>query len=163
MDATWHAVVTRRGRVFHDATWTSGEGKLVVYRHVGKRLRERRVSLGMSQEQLARTLGVSFQQVQRCESGANRVTAARLLDLSKVLDVPIAFFFDGLPGAVVVSQDDHLDDDIDDVEGRRHAETLELIRAYWHIESSAVRKRMFALIRSMATETGSTSRLRRRG
>ena len=62
--------------------------------HVGKRLRLRRTLLGMSQEQLGAELNITFQQVQKYERGANRIGASRLFDLSRVLDVPVSFFFD---------------------------------------------------------------------
>ena len=65
--------------------------------HVGKRVRERRVQLGMSQKNLAEAVGVSFQQIQKNERGTNRIGASRMFELSKVLDVPVSFFFDDLP------------------------------------------------------------------
>ena len=65
--------------------------------HVGKRVRERRVQLGMSQKSLAKSVGVSFQQIQKNERGTNRIGASRMFELSKVLDVPVSFFFDELP------------------------------------------------------------------
>src|SRR3982751_5187523 len=68
--------------------------------HVGARVRLRRTLLGLSQEKLADAIGLTFQQVQKYERGANRVGSSRLYDLSRVLDVPIAYFFDEMPGAV---------------------------------------------------------------
>src|ERR1700719_3453420 len=68
--------------------------------HVGSRIRLRRTLLGMSQERLGDALGLTFQQVQKYERGMNRVGASRLFDLSRVLDVPISFFFDDLPETV---------------------------------------------------------------
>lgn len=65
--------------------------------HVGSRIRLRRTLLGMSQERLGEALGLTFQQVQKYERGVNRVGASRLFDLSRVLDVPISFFFDDMP------------------------------------------------------------------
>src|SRR6201988_1812156 len=65
--------------------------------HVGARIRLRRTLLGMSQERLGEALGLTFQQVQKYERGVNRVGASRLFDLSRVLDVPISFFFDDMP------------------------------------------------------------------
>src|SRR4051795_11251213 len=65
--------------------------------HVGARIRLRRTLLGMSQEKLGEALGLTFQQVQKYERGVNRVGASRLFDLSRVLDVPISFFFDDMP------------------------------------------------------------------
>src|SRR4028119_625057 len=67
--------------------------------HVGSRVRLRRTLLGMSQEKLGEALGLTFQQVQKYERGVNRIGASRLFDLSRVLDVPISFFFDDMPGA----------------------------------------------------------------
>src|SRR5215470_3947278 len=67
--------------------------------HVGSRLRMRRKMLGMSQEQLAEALGITYQQVQKCEKGANRIGASRLQQISHILQVPVAFFFEGAPNA----------------------------------------------------------------
>jgi transcriptional regulator with XRE-family HTH domain len=126
--------------------------------HVGSRIRLRRTLLGMSQERLGESLGLTFQQVQKYERGVNRVGASRLFDLSRVLDVPISFFFDDMPdslatsfggftsrrsGTLSESQDPFADDTL----SRR--ETLELVRAYYRITDPAVRKRVFDLIKSM--------------
>jgi transcriptional regulator with XRE-family HTH domain len=67
-----------------------------VDEHVGKRVRFRRRELDISQEELGRRLGVTFQQMQKYEGGANRITAGRLFQISRVLKVPVAFFFEGL-------------------------------------------------------------------
>jgi len=126
--------------------------------HVGTRIRLRRTLLGMSQERLGEALGLTFQQVQKYERGVNRVGASRLFDLSRVLDVPISFFFDDMPDSLTStyggqasrratgfteSQDSFADDALN----RR--ETLELVRAYYRITDPAVRKRVFDLIKSM--------------
>ncbi len=68
--------------------------------HVGTRIRLRRTLLGLSQEKLGEAIGLTFQQVQKYERGANRVGSSRIYDLSRVLDVPISYFFDEMPGAV---------------------------------------------------------------
>src|SRR5437763_2789579 len=68
-----------------------------IDQHVGSRIRLRRTLMGMSQERLGEALGLTFQQVQKYERGVNRVGASRLFDLSRVLDVPISFFFDDMP------------------------------------------------------------------
>ena len=68
--------------------------------HVGSRVRMRRKMLGMSQEQLAEALGITYQQVQKCEKGANRIGASRLQQISHILQVPVAFFFEGAPNAL---------------------------------------------------------------
>jgi transcriptional regulator with XRE-family HTH domain len=131
--------------------------------HVGSRIRLRRTLLGMSQERLGEALGLTFQQVQKYERGVNRVGASRLFDLSRVLDVPISFFFDDMPdsltssfggqagrrlGAFADTQDAFADDALN----RR--ETLELVRAYYRITDPAVRKRVFELIKSMGPAEG---------
>jgi len=125
--------------------------------HVGSRIRLRRTLLGMSQERLGEALGLTFQQVQKYERGVNRVGASRLFDLSRVLDVPISFFFDDLPESLASTYGGHLsrrtgfaetqDSFTDDALNRR--ETLELVRAYYRITDPAVRKRVFDLIKSM--------------
>src|SRR5271156_39345 len=71
--------------------------------HVGSRVRLRRTLLGMSQERLGEALGLTFQQVQKYERGVNRVGASRLFDLSRVLDVPISFFFDDMPDSLAAN------------------------------------------------------------
>src|SRR5690606_41392984 len=68
--------------------------------HVGKRIRHRRWLLGMTQQQLAEQVGIKFQQIQKYETGANRVSASRLWDIADSLGVPVSFFFEGLPAAV---------------------------------------------------------------
>jgi transcriptional regulator with XRE-family HTH domain len=126
--------------------------------HVGARIRLRRTLLGMSQERLGEALGLTFQQVQKYERGVNRVGASRLFDLSRVLDVPISFFFDDMPdslsnafggpaGRRSSSFSESAEGFGDDTLNRR--ETLELVRAYYRITDPAIRKRVFDLIKSM--------------
>jgi transcriptional regulator with XRE-family HTH domain len=126
--------------------------------HVGARIRLRRTLLGMSQEQLGEALGLTFQQVQKYERGANRVSASRLFDLSRVADVPISFFFDDMPEHLAsafgapplhpqygpVEASDGLND-----QTLNRRETLELARAYYRITDASIRKRVFELIKSM--------------
>ena len=69
-----------------------------IDRHIGSRVRARRVMLGMSQEKLAEALGLTFQQIQKYEKGVNRIGASRLLQMAGILDVSIEFFFEGAPG-----------------------------------------------------------------
>ena len=128
--------------------------------HVGSRIRLRRTLLGMSQERLGESLGLTFQQVQKYERGVNRVGASRLFDLSRVLDVPISFFFDDMPDSLATNfgglparrpgssgVTDTQDPFGDDTLSRR--ETLELVRAYYRITDPSIRKRVFDLIKSM--------------
>ena len=124
--------------------------------HVGSRIRLRRTLLGLSQEKLADAIGLTFQQVQKYERGANRVGSSRLFDLSRVLDVPITYFFDEMPTTVQDKSPSRLmglatpptvEYEPDPMAKR---ETLELVRAYYRISEPAVRKRLFELIKSIA-------------
>jgi transcriptional regulator with XRE-family HTH domain len=130
--------------------------------HVGSRIRLRRTLLGMSQERLGEALGLTFQQVQKYERGANRVGASRLFDLARVLDVPISYFFDDMPEPLAASYGspaarralgfaEAQEGFGDDTMSRR--ETLELVRAYYRISDPAVRKRVFELIKSLTNES----------
>ena len=114
--------------------------------------------MGMSQERLGEALGLTFQQVQKYERGVNRVGASRLFDLSRVLDVPISFFFDDMPDTLAPAAGSHGTSGFserqdgfgghpDDPLAKR--ETLELVRAYYRITDPSVRKRVFDLIKSM--------------
>ena len=125
--------------------------------HVGKRVRLRRTLLGMSQEQLGASLNITFQQVQKYERGANRISASRLWDIGQILDVEISYFFDDMtddtmrssPRRVSRGENIYLDDDnVRDPLARR--ETLELVRTYYSIESSKVRKRISETVKSLA-------------
>src|ERR1700741_2910006 len=101
--------------------------------HVGSRVRMRRNMLGLSQEKLGEAIGLTFQQVQKNERGANRIGASRLLELSRVLDVPVAFFYDetdpvrapAIPTGLEETPQEGFDSD-----PLRRRETLELIDAY---------------------------------
>jgi transcriptional regulator with XRE-family HTH domain len=131
--------------------------------HVGSRVRLRRTLLGMSQERLGDALGLTFQQVQKYERGVNRVGASRLFDISRVLDVPISYFFDDMPEGMSETPvsgprgrmygnfsetQEPFAAGVDDQLNKR--ETLELVRAYYRITDPAVRKRMFDLMKSLA-------------
>ncbi len=116
--------------------------------HVGNRVRIRRTLLGLSQGKLAKTLGLSFQQIQKYERGTNRMGASRLHQIGQALDVPVSFFFDGLTerkpssrpvGAVPVETNEL---------SRR--ETLELVRAYYRIDDPALRRHLRDLVNSLA-------------
>lgn len=109
--------------------------------HVGRKIRERCILQGFSQEKLGEAIGVTFQQVQKLQSGANRVSASRLYDIAKALKVPVSYFFEGL--------DDGQPAPIDDTMTKR--ETLELVRAYHDIPENT-RKRVFDLVKTLAKE-----------
>ncbi|MFN3938592.1 MAG: helix-turn-helix domain-containing protein [Gemmobacter sp.] len=108
--------------------------------HVGKRIRHRRWMLGMTQQQLADRVGIKFQQIQKYETGMNRVSASRLFDIAQVMDVPVSFFFDGLEAA---AQEETATDLLGD------KEALDLIRAYYAIPE-AQRRRLFDLARVLS-------------
>ena len=125
--------------------------------HVGARVRLRRTLLGLSQEKLGEAIGLTFQQVQKYERGANRIGSSRLFDLSRVLDVPVEYFFDDMPNAVAASSP------ANKKRGRAKKppsykldlmatrETLEFVRAYFKIRDSQIRKRLYELTKALGT------------
>lgn len=122
--------------------------------HVGSRVRQKRMFLGMSQEMLGKAVGLTFQQIQKYERGINRIGASRLFTLSKVLDVPISFFFDDMPRALAAAgakargfADASVKFEADPMASR---ETADLVRAYYRIEDPKQRRRVLELLRSMA-------------
>jgi transcriptional regulator with XRE-family HTH domain len=126
--------------------------------HVGNRLRERRILLGLSQTRLGESLGLSFQQIQKYERGIDRISVGRLVHLAHVLEVPITYFFDELASPEDAEGRQIRDTRLaetgaeglsDDPMSKR--ETLELVRAYYQIEQPELRKHIFALIRSIAS------------
>ncbi len=140
---------SRRGR---------GRGIGPIDVHVGARLRQSRTLMGMSQTNLGDVLGVSFQQVQKYENGANRISASRLFDLARVFDVPIEYFFDDIPAAVAASSP---------AQGGGKAkkppsyepdpmatrETLELVRAYYKITDPEIRKQLFEMTKTLGARS----------
>ena len=110
--------------------------------HVGQRVRQRRWMLGMTQVQLAENVGIKFQQIQKYETGANRVSASRMWDIAAALQVPVSFFFEGLEGQAPdtgEAQGDVLTD----------KEALELLRSYYAIPETQ-RRRLFDLARVLS-------------
>ena len=138
------------------------EGPSPVDVHVGARIKLRRALLGLSQEKLGEALGLTFQQVQKYERGANRVSASRLHDIARVLDVPISFFFDdlkragaadGAPGRGFgfAEQQEAFGLSPDVLERK---ETIDLVGAYWRIADPAQRRRVLDLVKGMAPPAG---------
>ena len=115
--------------------------------HLGKRLRRRRRLLGLTQQQLADAVGVRFQQIQKYECGANKISAARLWKLSQALDVPIGYFYDGLAEIAEPAGERH--DGSGEVLARK--ETLDLIKAYYQLEERP-RRRLLDLAKSLNSE-----------
>jgi transcriptional regulator with XRE-family HTH domain len=127
--------------------------------HVGARMRQRRTLLGMSQTKLGDAVGLTFQQVQKYERGSNRVSSSRLFEFAKVLDVPVAYFFDEMPANALSGRPmsgrgrkgfgeagTPFEQDKDPLIKR---ETLELVRAYYKIREARVRKRIFELVKAV--------------
>jgi len=120
--------------------------------HVGSRVRLRRTLLGLSQEALSDQVGLSFPQIQKYERGANRMGASRLYQMSRILDVPITYFFEGMPAGLTTVEGQvekgkkGNGKGIVDPMARR--ETLELVRSYYKISQPGVRKRIFELVKA---------------
>jgi transcriptional regulator with XRE-family HTH domain len=114
--------------------------------HVGKRIRMRRLFLGMNQETLANALGLTFQQVQKYEGGANRVSASRLSAMADILGVPISFFFGDLPA------DDKQGSaaERETRERMERPETIELVRLYYAITDLKVRQTFLDMVKAVA-------------
>lgn len=113
--------------------------------HVGKRIRHRRWMVGMTQQQLAEMVGIKFQQIQKYETGTNRVSASRLWNIAEALNVEVSFFFEGLDG------------DTEDADGKQivpsdliaDKEAMDLVRSYYGIPEHQ-RKRLFELARCLS-------------
>lgn len=114
--------------------------------HVGKRIRHRRWMKGTTQQQLAGEVGIKFQQIQKYETGMNRVSASRLWDIANVLDVPVSFFFEGMEGGDT-SQNGQSADMPSDI--MTDKEALELLRSYYAIPENQ-RRRLFDLARVLS-------------
>jgi transcriptional regulator with XRE-family HTH domain len=133
--------------------------------HVGQRIRQRRTLLGMSQERLAEAIGLTFQQVQKYERGANRVGSSRLFDLARVLDVPISYFFEEMEAGVAAKSPSRLMG-VSESKMQAYAaepdplakrETLELVRAYLRISDPQIKRRLFELAKALAAFSGTAS------
>jgi transcriptional regulator with XRE-family HTH domain len=131
--------------------------------HVGARIRQRRTLLGMSQAKLGVAIGLTVQQVQQYEGGANRGGSSRLFDLARVLDVPVSYFFEDMTAGTASKSPSRLRGLAEpkpepfEPDPLAKRETLELVRAYYRISDPAVRKRVFELTKAL----GRTVRKRR--
>ncbi len=119
--------------------------------HVGNRVRQRRRLLGMTQQALAEAVGIRFQQIQKYESGANRVSASRLWELSKALRVPIPYFYEGLAedpfAALVAANGDH--EETVDADPFQNNDTIALVRAFYTLNAEP-RRRLLDLAKAMS-------------
>ena len=126
-----------------------------VDKHVGSRVRMRRQMLAMSQEKLGAALGLTFQQVQKYEKGATRISASRLQQISHILQTPVEFFFEGAPNASAPHGSNkselwmaQIDDFVSDPDG------LRLIGAFLRIDNAALRRRIVMLVQEIAGDDG---------
>jgi transcriptional regulator with XRE-family HTH domain len=116
--------------------------------HVGVRIRTRRLLLGMNQETLANALGLTFQQVQKYEGGANRVSASRLAQMAEVLGVPVAYFFNDLDSI----GDEVASEEVELRELLQRPEAIELIRWYYAIPIVEVRQQFLEMVKTVAAQ-----------
>ncbi len=120
--------------------------------HVGQRLRMRRNLLGVSQTKLGQGVGLTFQQIQKYERGANRIGASRLHEFSRILDVPVSYFFEELTGQETpqtagIQRPETTEKSEQDPLIKR--ETLELVRAYYRISNPKARRHLFELTKAL--------------
>jgi len=127
--------------------------------HVGSRVRLRRMLLGMSQERLGESMGLTFQQVQKYEKGVNRIGASRLFQISKILDVPVQFFFEEAPHIGAGSPARGMaepDSEAFILEFLNSREGLELNRAFVKIGDAKVRKSVVDLVRALSASSATS-------
>ncbi|MEM1380033.1 MAG: helix-turn-helix transcriptional regulator [Pseudomonadota bacterium] len=117
--------------------------------HVGQRLRQRRCLLGMTQQKLADAVGIKFQQIQKYESGANRISASRLWVIARALEVPVSHFFEGLTEEERALHEGGMTGEGIAPEVFQQKETIDLIRAYYNLKE-APRRRLLDLAKTLA-------------
>jgi transcriptional regulator with XRE-family HTH domain len=127
-----------------------------IDKHVGSRVRMRRMMVGMSQEKLGDALGLTFQQVQKYEKGTNRIGASRLQQISSILQVPVAFFFEGAPQA---SNDDNIQVNLDGAPSPAYvsdflatSDGLALTKSFMRIKDAKLRRRIVDLVEQIVGE-----------
>jgi transcriptional regulator with XRE-family HTH domain len=126
--------------------------------HVGSRIRLRRTMLSMSQEKLGEALGITFQQIQKYEKGTNRVGASRLQNISSVLNVPVAFFFEDAPGDPSTGQPGMSEANSSNyvVDFLSSSEGLQLNRAFIKIEDPKIRRKLIDLAKALGSASEPT-------
>ena len=117
--------------------------------HVGRRVRHRRWMVGMTQQQLGDIVGIKFQQIQKYETGMNRISASRLWDIAQALDVSIGFFFEGFGAEEAAAEAPMAQGEIQRGDLLADKEALELVRSYYSIPE-ARRRRLFDLARVLS-------------
>lgn len=128
------------------AEFGRGDGPHPVDCHVGLRVRMRRKEMGISQERLADALGITFQQVQKYERGANRVSASKLWEIASALRTPVAYFYDGLGEQDGAARRDSTQDFMHSAEG------IELMASFPRISEPSIRRKIVELVRVVADE-----------
>lgn len=123
-----------------------------VDKHIAQRMQLRRVMLGMTQSDLAKRCGLSFQQIQKYETAGNRIPAARLFDISQALETPVAFFFSGLPGNLPpetkTTRSMRVSEQKED-DPLAKTESLQLINLYWNLPNDSKRDMIMSMLKSL--------------
>lgn len=144
------------------SNYSNDNGPHPVDAHVGGRVRLRRTYLGFSQERLANSLGLTFQQIQKYERGMNRISASKLFELAVLLDVPVGFFFEGAEDAVGRASDRAPENgkpgipDPDAASERNfiaRRETMQLVSSFYRINDAGLRQGVLALVKSLEKVT----------
>lgn len=135
------------------------EGPNPVDTHVGAKVKSRRLMLGLSQEELAKSIGLTFQQVQKYERGTNRISVSRLFDIARALRTPLDYFTDGITTlaegmrggkTAMRGVSDVKQAAFDDVDTMTKKDVLELVRAYQRISTPALKKQLVEMAKAMA-------------
>lgn len=136
---------------FHMSSETGRKKPNPIDVHVGSRVRLRRMLVGLSQEKLGESMGLTFQQIQKYEKGVNRIGASRLFSLSEILEVPVQFFFEGMPDAATGSNPGATDGDTESFlyEFLNTREGLELNRAFIKVSDPDQRRAVIELVRAL--------------
>ena len=135
-------------------TWTTRKAATPIDRHVGSRVRMRRIIVGMTQEALGEKAGgITFQQIQKYEKGTNRIGASRLHLIAEVLGVPVAFFFEGAPQAGKAAGAER-NAGIDVTQFLQTSEAVELMRAFIAIKDKGIRREIVRLAQELARASG---------
>jgi len=138
------------------------EGPHPVDTHVGSKVKSRRLMLGLSQEELAKSIGLTFQQVQKYERGTNRISVSRLADISQALKVSMDYFLDGCAAAsgngrkIVIKGVSDSPQALLEPDPMTKRDVLELVRAYEQIGTPALKKQLLEMAKTMARTTGDT-------
>jgi transcriptional regulator with XRE-family HTH domain len=123
--------------------------------HVGARVRQRRILLGMTQTALGKAVGLTFQQVQKYENGGNRISSSRLFEFAKILNVPVSYFFDEMaPGLATGRRKGgrQKSNASDEANVKLKRETFELVRAYYKIRNDGVRQTIRVMVQALASK-----------